>query len=71
MNLNDIIDAIAIQRKLLSSQQAILVAISGIDASGKGYIAAQIVKILSQGNLRVASINVDGWLIPFRDGQVC
>ncbi|CDM98295.1 MAG: uridine kinase [Limnospira sp. PMC 1291.21] len=62
MNLNDIIDAIAIQRKLLSPQQAILVAISGIDASGKGYIAAQIVKILSQGNLRVASINVDGWL---------
>ncbi|KDR54572.1 uridine kinase [Arthrospira platensis str. Paraca] len=62
MNLNDIIDAIAIQRKLLSPQQPVLVAISGIDASGKGYITAQIVKILSQGNLRVASINIDGWL---------
>ncbi|TVU53228.1 MAG: uridine kinase [Arthrospira sp. PLM2.Bin9] len=62
INLNDIIDAIAIQRKLLSPQQPVLVAISGIDASGKGYITAQIVKILSQGNLRVASINIDGWL---------
>ncbi|MDT9294464.1 MAG: uridine kinase [Arthrospira platensis PCC 7345] len=62
INLNDIIDAIAIQRKLLSPQQPVLVAISGIDASGKGYITAQIVQILSQGNLRVASINIDGWL---------
>jgi len=57
-----IIDAIASQESFLSKQSAILVAISGIDASGKGYLAEKIVTMLRQRNLRVASINIDGWL---------
>jgi uridine kinase len=57
-----IINAIASQRLFLPKQQGMLVAISGIDASGKGYLAVKIVTMLLQKNLRVATINIDGWL---------
>jgi uridine kinase len=60
--ISPIIDAIASQRSLLPKQSGMLVAISGIDASGKGYLAGKIVTMLRQRNLRVASINIDGWL---------
>jgi uridine kinase len=37
------------------------VAISGIDGSGKGYVTTRINEAL-RANLRVAAINIDGWL---------
>lgn len=36
--------------------------ITGIDASGKGYLTAKIVAALQAENVRVAGINIDGWL---------
>ena len=39
-----------------------LVGISGIDASGKGYVASRLASELDSAGLRVALINVDGWL---------
>ena len=53
---------IAHQHTLLMEQKALLVAISGIDGSGKGYITSKLDNILAQQNLRVATINIDGWL---------
>lgn len=44
------------------AQRPILVGVSGIDASGKGFIAAKLLKTLLEEQLRVAAINVDGWL---------
>jgi uridine kinase len=41
---------------------ALLVGLSGIDGSGKGYLADQVVAALSARGLKVAAINVDGWL---------
>jgi len=40
----------------------VLVGISGIDGSGKGFLAAQLSRELERTDLRVALINVDGWL---------
>ena len=42
--------------------RAVLVAISGIDGSGKGHVAATIAAALEARGLRPALIGVDGWL---------
>jgi uridine kinase len=40
------------------------VAISGIDASGKGYVAKLLQDALEKQNLKVANINIDPWQNP-------
>lgn len=40
------------------------VAISGIDASGKGYIAAQLKTLLEKNKLKVALLPLDEWQMP-------
>jgi uridine kinase len=42
--------------------RACLVGVSGIDASGKGFIASRLSSDLEAAGFRVALINVDGWL---------
>jgi uridine kinase len=44
------------------ADQAILVGISGIDASGKGFITEKIARRLRESGWRVATINSDDWL---------
>jgi uridine kinase len=46
----------------LPAQRSVLVAVSGIDGSGKGYVSARIVEALVDRGLRVAALSVDGWL---------
>ena len=41
---------------------ATLVAISGIDGAGKGYVAERLRQRLERGGQRVAVVGVDGWL---------
>lgn len=43
-------------------RRARLIAISGIDGSGKGYISPQLAEKLASNALRVALIAADGWL---------
>ena len=43
-------------------RHARLVALSGIDASGKGYTASRLVPLLKQSGETVALVNLDGWL---------
>src|SRR5213080_5428629 len=45
-----------------SAEQAVLVGISGIDASGKGFITEKIALRLQESGWRVATINADDWL---------
>src|SRR5262249_41206235 len=45
-----------------SANQTLLVGITGIDASGKGYVAAQAVSRLRGLGFSVALVGVDGWL---------
>jgi len=49
-------------RSQVSPDRSVLIAITGIDACGKGYIAAQLRDRLREQSLRVGLIGVDGWL---------
>jgi uridine kinase len=57
-----VISAIIEKRKVLSSQHALLVGISGIDASGKGFVTARIAESLQKRGLKLAVMNADAWL---------
>ena len=46
----------------VSRVRAVLAAITGIDASGKGYVTERIAERLREHGKRVAVINADGWL---------
>jgi uridine kinase len=46
------------------SANAFTIAISGIDASGKSSVAAQIKYLLEENNLNVALLNIDDWQMP-------
>jgi uridine kinase len=60
--MGSVISAIIERRKTLSPQHALLVGISGIDASGKGFVTARIAESLQNRGIKLAVINVDGWL---------
>ncbi|HWM24957.1 MAG TPA: hypothetical protein VNP98_09030 [Chthoniobacterales bacterium] len=49
-------------RVSIPAQRSVLVAITGIDGCGKGYLTAQLLQQLRAEGVRVAIINVDGWL---------
>lgn len=50
-----------VQRRT-SPERATLIGISGIDASGKGYLSRQMADQLTHDRYRVALINVDHWV---------
>jgi uridine kinase len=56
------IEPIESMRHRLSWRRAALVAMSGIDASGKGYLSRDLTQRLRECGWQVALINVDGWL---------
>jgi uridine kinase len=56
--LHRIIDA----RRVVSVPRAVLAAVTGIDASGKGYFTARLARSLRTNGLRTATINIDAWL---------
>ena len=57
-----VVNAIARKRDAVGPDRAVLVGISGIDASGKGYLAAKIADRLEMEGLKVAPISADDWL---------
>lgn len=61
-DLQGVVDKILNPRNLIPAQRSALVAISGIDGSGKGYVTALIVSALIAKGVRTAAINIDGWL---------
>lgn len=61
-DLDHVVATIMHQHTAITNGQPLLVAISGIDASGKGYLAEKIAVKLEQQKVRVANINLDGWL---------
>jgi uridine kinase len=50
------------RRANLPADRALLVGVSGIDASGKGFVSERIAAALTATGYRVALINADGWL---------
>lgn len=57
-----VVGAIVRKRSAVAPDRAVLVGISGIDASGKGYFAARIANQLRMEELEVALIGADNWL---------
>lgn len=49
-------------RERVSPQQSVLVAVSGIDGSGKGYVARKLIERLQTAGQNVAAITADAWL---------
>jgi uridine kinase len=62
MNLEPIIEIILAKHKEMPAKQGLLAGISGIDASGKGFIAAKLADKIRKTGFNVANINIDGWL---------
>jgi uridine kinase len=62
MHIDHLRDSIIECRKQTHRDRASLVGISGIDASGKGYVSGRLASRLKNAGQRVALINVDGWL---------
>jgi uridine kinase len=60
--LQVVIEQILATRASIPAERSALVAITGIDGCGKGYIAAQLLKQLAAQAVRTAIISVDGWL---------
>jgi uridine kinase len=56
------IERIASAQRKIAPRRSTLVAISGIDGSGKGYLTREIDRQLCGRGFTVAVINVDGWL---------
>ena len=61
-NIQKIVEKICETRQKVPPQRSVLVAISGIDGSGKGYITAKIFDSLETKGLNAVVINGDGWL---------
>ena len=49
-------------RRRVPGTRAALVAVTGIDGAGKGYLSARLVGALERRGVRVAGIGIDGWL---------
>src|SRR5207245_7460872 len=56
------IDRIVAQHAETPANRAVIVGISGIDSSGKGFITEEMAKRLQELGWRVATINADDWL---------
>lgn len=62
VEMDNLVSRILSERALLPKDRSLLVGISGIDGSGKGYVTLQIQARLGQRSIAAAKINVDGWL---------
>ncbi|MBC8280440.1 MAG: hypothetical protein H8E48_06615 [Chloroflexi bacterium] len=56
--LHTVVDEIMDARRSISSERSVLIAISGVDASGKGYLPERLVSAPQTKGVRVVSINV-------------
>jgi uridine kinase len=61
-NIKKLLAAILAKRKAIPAERSLLIGITGIDSAGKGYITEKLVAQLEQNDLRVVSVNIDGWL---------
>jgi uridine kinase len=61
--LDELARMILERQEAVPADRAMLVAISGIDGSGKGFLTEQLAtRLAEQKPIRVATINIDGWL---------
>ncbi|MCH7738475.1 MAG: uridine kinase [Chloroflexi bacterium] len=57
-----VVDEILEARRSVPAQRSVLMAVSGIDAGGKGYFTGRLVGDLQDKGVRAVAINIDAWL---------
>lgn len=62
MEIQNLATIILKRRAEISADRSMLVAVSGIDGSGKGYITKKLVAELNLQGVQAISINIDPWL---------
>jgi uridine kinase len=62
VDVSRVVETILHTRRLITPERGLLVGVSGIDGSGKGYITKQLEARIIQHSISTANINVDGWL---------
>jgi uridine kinase len=60
--LQAVVDEVLDARRLVPAERSALVAISGIDAGGKGFFTERLVDALLEQGVRAIAISVDAWL---------
>jgi uridine kinase len=63
-SVSELVENVIHQYKLHSSPNLFTIAVSGIDASGKGYISKLLQQELESKGLKIANINIDPWQNP-------
>jgi len=61
-DITAVVERIREARRNAPAPRSLLVAVTGIDGSGKGFVASRIVRELRCGGLQAEPINIDGWL---------
>ncbi len=62
MDVEKVSEIISIKFKEMPMNQSLLVGISGIDGSGKGFVTAKLVEAIRQKSVNAVGINIDAWL---------
>lgn len=60
--MNRVIDAVLSKRREVPASRSVLVGVSGIDGSGKGYVSDWLVSRLREERVRAEVVHADGWL---------
>ncbi len=63
-DLSPVVQAVSELRRRIDPARAVLVGLSGIGGSGKGYVGGRLSQELTAAGLRVALIRGDDWLAP-------
>lgn len=61
-DLDPVLDRILDARRSTPATRSVLVALTGIDGCGKGFLAERLVAALQTAGVRAAALNIDGWL---------
>jgi uridine kinase len=61
MDIAAAVELILMNRRSTPVNKSMLVAVSGIDGSGKGYLTARIVAALQGQDIGAVAVNIDGW----------
>lgn len=66
-DIREAVAAIRAKRDSVAPWRSVLIGVTGIDASGKGYLTQKIITRLREQDVKAIHINVDGWLnLPHR-----
>jgi uridine kinase len=62
VDIDAAVEMILAGRRRVPAHESMLVAVSGIDGSGKGYVTERIIAYIQRKSLHAVTVNVDGWL---------